>query len=81
MLHRFAGAMDLDDTVRPGAQWNTFTDRGLISDWAYDALVWANYHGLITGMPDATIAPDGNAIRAQTAAILTRFARGFDWFD
>ena len=81
MLHRFAGAMGLDDGVQAGAYWDAFTDRGLISDWAEDALMWANYHGLITGVTQTTIVPGGNAVRAQAAAILTRFADGFDWFD
>lgn len=38
-----------------------------------DALSWANAKGLITGMTSETIVPQGDATRAQLAAILERF--------
>ena len=74
MLHRFADRMtDRDTSVRQGAQWNAFTDRNEIQSWALDALIWANYHGLITGRTATTIVPAGTATRAEAATILARF--------
>jgi len=74
MLHRFASSMTNRDTsVRQGSQWWNFTDRNQIQHWAVNALTWANYHGLITGRTDTTIAPTGFATRAEAAAILARF--------
>ena len=51
----------------------TFTDAGEISAYAVDAMNWAVGQGLINGMGDGTVAPQGQAIRAQAAAILHRF--------
>jgi len=42
-----------------------------------EALIWANYHGLITGTSSTTIDPSGTATRAQAAAILGRFVTRF----
>jgi len=80
MLHRFAGAVGYDTAVRQGSQWNSFTDRHQISTWAgaREALIWANYHGMINGRPPASIAPGGTTLRAEAAAILMRFIRTFE---
>ena len=50
-----------------------FTDADKISAYAVDAMNWAVGQGLINGMGDGTVAPQGQAIRAQAAAILHRF--------
>lgn len=50
-----------------------YTDRGSISAYALDAMRWAVDEGLITGMTDTTIEPQGTATRAQCAAMLMRF--------
>ena len=50
-----------------------FKDNATISDWAVDALNWANSIGLINGYPDGTLNPQGNATRAEVAAIVHRF--------
>ena len=78
MMHRFAGFMEYDTAVHKGIQWDYFTDRNQISGWAVEAIVWANYHGLITGRTTTTIVPDGNATRAEAAAILMRFVGAFE---
>ena len=36
-------------------------------------MAWAVQQGLITGMDGGTLAPQGEATRAQVAAILQRF--------
>ncbi|MCL2568174.1 MAG: S-layer homology domain-containing protein [Oscillospiraceae bacterium] len=74
MLFRFADTMtDMDTSVRQGAAWAGFADRNQIQSWATDALMWANYHGFITGRTTTTIVPTGNASRAEAATILMRF--------
>jgi len=74
MLHRYAQTMtNMDTTVRQGLGWISFSDRNQIQSWATNALIWANYHGFITGRPGGLIAPGGNATRAEAATILMRF--------
>lgn len=50
-----------------------FSDALQISDWALDAVKWANAQGLINGRSDTEIIPKGDATRAELAAILHRF--------
>lgn len=50
-----------------------FTDAKDVSSYASDALAWAVARGLVNGMGDGTLAPQGNATRAQAAAILMRY--------
>ena len=52
---------------------SSFVDNGKISEWAVDALEWTNGKGLINGYPDGTVNPQGNATRAEVAAIMHRF--------
>jgi len=54
-----------------------FADYDSVSDWAKDAMGWGVYHGLIHGTRPTTLSPQGNTTRAQTAAILERFATAF----
>jgi len=50
-----------------------FADATAISDWALDALCWANASALVQGTGETTIAPQETATRAQVATILMRF--------
>lgn len=54
---------------------NEFEDAHMISTWAKNALHWAVELGIITGVTDTTLVPQGNATRAQCAAILKRYAQ------
>jgi uncharacterized repeat protein (TIGR02543 family) len=47
-------------------------DGASVSSWSEDAMSWANATGLIQGSQNQ-LMPDGNAQRAQVAAILQRF--------
>ena len=44
-----------------------------VSDYARDAMAWAVEAGLINGMENHELNPQGNATRAQVAAIMMRF--------
>ena len=58
------------------ADLGKFPDAGSVSPWARDALSWANAAGLVNGVRAGGadyLRPQGNATRAQVAAILHRF--------
>ncbi len=73
ILYRYADYENRDVTKK--ADCSVFSDADQISDYAVDAMGWCNAEGLITGMGNGTLAPQGSAIRAQAAAILTRFCK------
>jgi hypothetical protein len=70
-LYRYAKAKGYDVSQR--ADMTGFTDSASASDWAEEAMSWAVATGLIEGMDDTTLSPDGQATRAQVATILMRF--------
>ena len=53
-----------------------FSDAGDVSAWALTSMKWAVAEKLIRGMTATTLAPRGNATRAQVATILMRFIEG-----
>jgi len=67
MLWRYAGEPASDYSL------SAFTDADSVSDYAATAMAWAVEHGIITGVTDSTLAPQGTATRAQCAAMLMRF--------
>ena len=68
MLYRYAGS-----PVAGGMAISEFTDGASVSDYATDAVTWALSEGILTGMGDGILAPQGTATRAQAAAMLMRF--------
>jgi hypothetical protein len=54
------------------AELDKFTDSGKISQWAMDAMSWANAEALILG-DGAKLNPADKAERCQAAAIFKRF--------
>ena len=60
------------------ADLSAFADGGSVSDYAKEAMAWANAAGLINGMDESVLAPGGSATRAQVAAILTRFLQSVE---
>lgn len=58
------------------ADLSKFEDGVTISEYALTALQWAVAEGLIKGRGELTLAPKGNATRAETAAILQRLKEG-----
>ena len=67
MLWRYAG--------EPASSYplSAFTDADSVSDYAATAMAWAVEHGIISGVTDTTLVPQGTATRAQCAAMLMRF--------
>ncbi|MGI6605052.1 MAG: S-layer homology domain-containing protein [bacterium] len=52
-----------------------FTDSGSISAWAVDAMVAAVQNGILSGYPDNTIRPKGNATRAEAVTVVLNALR------
>lgn len=67
ILYRFAGAPEVKDASIK------FADAANVSAWAKDAVAWAVDEGILSGMEDGTLAPKGQATRAQVATILMRY--------
>ncbi len=59
--------------VSARATLDTYNDATAISGWANDVMSWAVAEGLLTGVTNDQLQPQGNATRAQVAAILQRF--------
>ena len=66
MLYRAAGS--------PAVSGNflAFSDGDSVSSWAESAMLWATQNGIIGGI-DGALTPQGQATRAQVAAMLQRF--------
>ncbi len=71
IIYRFAKIMGYD--VSGKANITTFEDKNDISDFAFDAVAWANKSELVNGTSDKTLSPKDTATRAQVATILMRF--------
>ena len=73
ILYRYAQHKGYD--VSAGEQTNilSYTDTPEISEYAIPAMQWACGAGVIQGMTESTLDPQGSATRAQVAAMLQRF--------
>ena len=71
IIYRFAKIMGYD--VSDKADISTFADTNDISDFAFDAVAWANKKEIVNGTIDKTLSPKDTATRAQVATILMRF--------
>ena len=67
MLWRYAGSPKAEMSLA------SYTDASAVSSWAVDAMAWAIDNGLISGMGNGILAPQGNATRAQVATIMMQF--------
>ena len=73
MLWRYAVAKGYDVTIGESTNILSYADFGQISEYAIPAMQWGCGSGVITGMTDTTLVPQGTATRAQCAAIFMRF--------
>ena len=69
MLMNYAHYTGIDVSAR--ADLSGYIDQP--SAWASEAVQWAVAEGLIAGVTDDELQPQGNATRAQVAAMLQRF--------
>ncbi len=71
IMYRYAGFKGIDTSNK--ADISGFGDSRIVSEWAVDSVSWANASGLINGVGEGLLSPEGLATRAQTAQILMRF--------
>ena len=71
ILYRYAQYKGYDTTQKNNL--SNYIDAKDINAYAVEALQWANQVGMITGVTDTTLVPNGSATRAQVSSILMRF--------
>lgn len=71
ILYRYAQYKDQDVSAR--VDLTKYTDADQVGAWAEEVMQWANAEGLINGMTEDTLVPQGNATRAQVAAMFQRY--------
>ena len=76
ILYRYAQYKGYDVSAGEDTNILSYTDFASISEYAIEALQWACGDGIITGVSDSTLTPQGTATRAQAAAMLMRFVEG-----
>lgn len=72
LLCNFVAQQGVDTTAC--SDLSNFDDAAAVSDWAQDAVSWAHAEGLLAGTSATTLSPQGEATRAQLAAMLVRFS-------
>ena len=72
ILYRYARDKRYD--TEKTADLTGFADYEQIYGYAAEALSWANAEGLVSGRSKTALSPQGQATRAEVAAILHRFA-------
>ena len=69
VLHRLAGTPG----VTGASKFSDVTDQ---AQYYYNAVIWANANGIVTGFDNGTFQPGTNITREQMAVIMYRFAQG-----
>ena len=73
ILYRYAQYKGYD--VGTSGSLRDYMDVSRISAYAATAMLWANEQGVITGVTDTMLEPQGSATRAQVATMLMRFTK------
>ncbi|MBR2847866.1 MAG: InlB B-repeat-containing protein [Clostridia bacterium] len=76
IMWRYAKYKGYDVSVGENTNILSYDDAFDVADWAIPAMQWACGESLVQGIADGSkmnLAPQGNATRAQAAAILQRF--------
>ena len=68
-LYRMSGVKTESD----GSNLDVFADGGEVSSFAVDAMDWAVENGLVNGLGDGTLAPQGLSTRAQAVKVIHCF--------
>ena len=72
IFYRYARYLGMD-AVTTAENLTGFADDDTVSEYAVAAMNWAVGAGLINGVGNGLLKPQGNAVRAQVAAMLQRF--------
>ena len=73
MLYRYANYKRYN--TKDTADLDEFSDADDVSSYAVEALEWAVAEGIINGMGNGTLNPQGTTTRAQAAAMIMRFCK------
>ena len=73
MICRYAAYLGIDTAATGGL--DKFIDSASVSDWAKAPVAWCVENGVLTGKGDGRLDPDGDASRAEVAAILGRLVK------
>ena len=73
ILWNYAKLSKIDVSVGEDTNILSYADAFDISEYAIAAFQWACGAGVINGTPDGYLNPQGNATRAEVAAVLHRF--------
>ena len=73
ILYRYAVYKGYDVSIGEDTNILSYADFADLSEYAIPAMQWACGAGVITGVTDTTLVPQGEATRAQVAAMLMRF--------
>lgn len=72
-FYRYAAYKGYDITIT--GSLDHFNDKDNVSEWAKDTMAWAVGYGLIGGKGNNMLDPQGEATRAEFAAMLQRFCQ------
>ena len=84
IMFRYAQYKGYDVSVGESTNILSYDDAFDVAEWAIPAMQWACGSGMIQGIADGNamnLAPQGNATRAQSAAILQRFCENVATLD
>ena len=73
MLWRFAKKQGYDVSIGENTNILSYTDVADVAEYAIPAMQWAVGTGVINGITDSTLSPQGESTRAQVAVMLMRF--------
>ena len=73
MLFNYANKAGLDTSAR--ADISGMENASAVSDWATEAVRWAVAEGILKGVDNTDLAPQGLATRAQAAAFMQRYVK------
>ena len=77
ILWRYAKYKGYDVSVGEDTNILSYTDVADLSEYAIPAMQWACGAGVIEGVTDSTLVPQGDATRAQAAVMLMRFCEEY----
>lgn len=73
MLFNYANKTGLDTSAR--ADVSGMENADVVSSWATEAVQWAVAEGILKGVDNTDLAPQGLATRAQAAAFMQRYVK------
>lgn len=68
ILFRYCVILGRSNTSRNSL--SAFSDKDKVSSYAVEPMEWASACGILSGFPDGTLRPKGNAVRVQIAKML-----------